>query len=83
LELQAGPVAASLLRMIDSGEGRHKIGRFVIQSLCDTYQGNYNPHYITGLGSTLWLLDHYWMDTPIATNALYQYLDFLFNGLSS
>jgi len=82
LELQAGPVAESLLRMIDSGEGRHKIGRFVIQSLCDKYQGNYNPHYITGLGSTLWLLDHYWMDTPIATNALYQYVDFLFNGLS-
>ena len=82
-KLQAGPVAASLLKMIDSGEGRHKIGRFVIQSLCDKYQGNYNPHYITGLGSTLWLLDHYWMDIPIATNALCQYLDFLFDGLSS
>lgn len=83
LELKAGPVAESLWRMTDSEEGRHKLGRFVIQALCDKYQGNYDPHYVTGLGSTLWLLDHYWKDPPIATNALYQYLDFLFNGLSS
>ena len=82
LELKAGPVAASLQGMMDSGEGRRKLGRFFIQSLCDKYQGNYDPHYVTGLGSTLWLLDHYWKDTPIATNALYQYLDYLFNGLS-
>ncbi|OGP89015.1 MAG: hypothetical protein A2156_05055 [Deltaproteobacteria bacterium RBG_16_48_10] len=82
LDLKAGPVAASLQGMINSGEGRHKLGRFVIKSLCDKYQGNYDPHYVTGLGSTLWLLDHYWKDTPIATNALYQYVDFLFNGLS-
>jgi hypothetical protein len=82
LDLKAGPVAASLQGMMDSAEGRHKLGRFVIQSLCDKYQGNYDPHYVTGLGSTLWLLDHYWKDTPIATNAFYQYVDFLFNSLS-
>ncbi len=82
LDLKAGPVAASLQGMINSGEGRRKLGRFVIQSLCDQYQGNYDPHYITGLGSTLWLLDNYWKDTQIATNALYQYLEFLFTGLS-
>jgi hypothetical protein len=82
LDLKAEPVAASLQGMINSGEGRHKLGSFVIQGLCDKYQGNYDPHYVTGLGSTLWLLDHYWKNTPIATNALYQYLDFLFNSLS-
>jgi hypothetical protein len=51
LELKAGPVAASLQGMINSGEGRRKLGRFVIQSLCDKYQGNYDPHYVTGLVS--------------------------------
>jgi hypothetical protein len=82
LELKASPMAESFRRMMDSEEGRHRVGRFLTRGLCDKYQGNYDPHYITGLGSTLWLLDHYWKDTLIATNALYQYLDFLFNGLS-
>ena len=80
-KLRAAPVTASLQRMTTSGEGRHKLARFLIQGLCDQYQGSYDPHYVTGLGSTLWLLDHYWKDTSIATNGLYQYLDFLFSGL--
>ena len=80
-ELRAGPVAASLQQMTASGEGRRKSARFLIQGLCDQYQGSYDPHYVTGLGSTLWLLDQYWKDTPIATNGLYQYLDFFFSGL--
>ena len=75
-ERKAGPMVESLQRMMPSGEGRRKMGRFLIQGLCDKYQGNYDPHYVTGLGSTLWLLDHYWKDTPVATNALYQYLTF-------
>jgi len=78
---KAIPVATVLKGMMATGEGRHTLGRFLIQGLCDRYQGNYDPHYVTGLGSTLWLLNHYWKDTPVATNALYQYLDFFFNGL--
>jgi hypothetical protein len=80
-KLEAGPVTASLQRMATSGEGRHKLARFLIQGLCDQYQGSYDPHYVTGLGSTLWLLDRYWKDTPIATNGLYQYVDYFFSGL--
>ena len=80
-EMKTGPVMASSIRMITSEEGRFKLGRFLIQGLCDKYQGNYDPHYLTGLGSALWILEHYWKDTPIATNALYQYLDFFFSGL--
>jgi hypothetical protein len=80
-KLKAGPVAASLQRMTASGEGRHKLARFLIQGLCDQYQGSYDPHYVTGLGSTLWLLDHYWKDTAIASNGLYQYIDYFFSGL--
>jgi hypothetical protein len=80
-ELKAGPVAASSIRMIASEEGCYKVGHFLIQGLCDKYQGSYDPHYLTGLGSALWILEHYWKDTPIATNALYQYLDFFFSRL--
>ena len=80
-EMKPGPVTASALRMIAYEEGRHKLGRFLIQAVCDQYQGGYDPHYLTGLGSTLWILENYWKDTPVATNALYQYLDFFFSGM--
>ena len=80
-ELKAGPVTASSIGMIASEEGRHKLGHFLLRGLCDKYQGSYDPHYLTGLGSTLWILEHYWKDTPIATNALYQYLDFFFSRM--
>jgi len=80
-EMKPGPVTASSIGMIASEEGRNKLVRFLIQAVCDQYQGSYDPHYLTGLGSTLWILEHYWKDTPIATNALYQYLDFFFSGL--
>ncbi|OGP92369.1 MAG: hypothetical protein A2156_14930 [Deltaproteobacteria bacterium RBG_16_48_10] len=79
-KLKAGSLLASLRKMTASEEGRKKIGSFLIQGLCDKYQGNYDPHYVTGLGSTLWVLDQYWKDTAIATNGLYQYLDFFFSG---
>jgi hypothetical protein len=80
-ELKARPLTASLLKMPTSEENRNKLGSFLIRGLCDKYQGNYDPHYVTGLGSTLWVLEQYSMDSQIATNALYQYLDFFFSGL--
>jgi hypothetical protein len=73
-----------LLRgMISSEENRQKLGRFVVQAVCDKYQGDYNPHYLTGLGSVLWIVDQYRDQPSIVTNGLYQYLDFFFSGLKS
>jgi hypothetical protein len=80
-DLKARPLAASVQRMMTSGEDRKKLGSFLIQGLCDQYQGDYDPHYVTGLGSTLWILDRYWRDPAVAANGLYQYLDFFFSGL--
>ncbi len=81
--LKAKSVLASVAAMIVSEQGRRQLGRFLIKALCDQYQGNYNPHYLTGLGSTLWVVDRYWNQAPIAINALFQYIDFLFDGLQS
>ena len=81
--LEVKSVVASLQGMIGSEQGRKQLGRFLIRSLCDRYQGNYNPHYLTGLGSTLWVIDRYWSRPAIAINALSQYVDFLFEGLRS
>jgi hypothetical protein len=80
-EMKPGPVTASSISLVASEAGRSKLGCFLIQAVLDQYQGDYNPHYLTGLGSILWILEHYWKDTPIAINALYQYLDFFFSGL--
>ncbi len=81
--LETKPVVASLSPMAGSQEGRHKIKRFLIQGVCDKYQGAYDPHYLTGLGSALWVLDQYGQDVPLVTNSLVQYLDFFFSGIRS
>lgn len=81
--LKAKPVVASLSGMIGSQEGRQKIKRFLVQGVCDKYQGAYDPHYLTGLGSALWMVDQYWQDARLVTNGLVQYLDFFFSGIRS
>jgi hypothetical protein len=81
--LEAKSVVASLSEMIASLQGRAEMGRFLIKSLCDHYQANYNPHYLTGLGSALWVADQYWSQPPIVVNAFHQYVDFLFDSLKS
>lgn len=81
--LEARPVVESLVPMITSPQNRRQMGRFLIKGLCDLYQGDYNPHYLTGLGSALWVADRYWDQGQIVANALFQYIDFFFTGIKS
>jgi len=81
--LDAKSVVASIQEMITSQQGRLELGRFLIKGLCDLYQGDYNPHYLTGLGSALWVADRCWKQASVVANAFYQYVDFLFDGLKS
>jgi hypothetical protein len=81
--LKTKPAVASLMGMIDSQQGRQKVKRFLVQGVCDKYQTAYDPHYLTGLGSALWVLDQYWQDAPLVANALVQYVDFFFSGMRS
>jgi hypothetical protein len=76
-------MVTSVREMISSEEHRRKLGRFIVQGLCDRYQGDYNPHYLTGLGSALWVLDRYRDQPAIVANTLFQYLDFFFSGVGS
>jgi hypothetical protein len=82
-KLDAKLTLSSTAKMISSPEGRKRLGRFFVKGLCDLYRGNYNPHYLTGLGSALWVVDQHWNQGPLAVNALYQYVDFFFNGIKS
>jgi len=79
--LDAKSTVAISAGMIGSPQGRRRLGRFLIKGLCDQYQGNYNPHYLTGLGSALWVMDRYWNQESIVLKALFQYLSFFFDGI--
>jgi hypothetical protein len=65
-----------------SAEGRKLLGRFLIRGLCDLYQGDYDPHYVTGLGAVLWIATRYAENPSLVSNAFHQYLAFLFGALS-
>ena len=69
--------------MLETASGRRQLGRFLIKGFCDLYQGEYNPHYLTGLGSALWAVDQFWRNRQVVSTVLYQYLDFLFQNLRS
>jgi hypothetical protein len=82
-KLEPKATTASLRKGLPAPQGRQQLSHFLIRGVCDLYQNNYNPHYLTGLGSALWVAGRYWNVVPIATNALFQYLDFFFRGLKS
>jgi hypothetical protein len=80
---QEEPVLACLSGLVRSEEGRRQLGRFLIKGVCDRYRGEYNPHYLTGLGSALWVVNRYHDRPPIVRNALRQYLNYFFTDLAS
>ena len=82
-KFEAKSVVTAVPGMVASKEGRSELGRFFVRALCDRYRGDYNPHYLTGLGSAFWVADRCSRQAPIVINALYQYVDFLFDGLKS
>jgi hypothetical protein len=67
--------------MIGSQQGRKTLGRFLLKGLGELYPGDYDPHFITGLGSVLWILDHYRERRPIAVTALTQYINYYFESM--
>jgi len=74
-------ILASLAKMVPSEEGRQQIGSYLIKGICDLYQGNYDPHYLTGLASALWVVNHHWNQPAIAINALAQYANYFFSHM--
>jgi len=79
--LETEPVVSALLPLLDSPEGRRTMGRFLVKGACDLYQGKYNPHQLTGLGSTLWVIHRFHEQQSIAGGALFQFVDYFFAAL--
>jgi hypothetical protein len=81
-QLEVKPVLACLVEIVKTASGRRELGRFLVRGVCDLYQGGYDPHHLTGLGSVLWVVDQYWRQQSIVITALCQYLDFFFSNVS-
>ena len=81
--LEPEAAVQSLAKLMATPMGRRQLSHFLIKGVCDQYQGNYNAHNLTGLGSALWMVERFWHQPPIALNALYQYIDFFFGDLKS
>lgn len=75
------PILQWATGMMASPEDRARLGRFLIKAICDQYQGRYNPHNLTGLGSTLWIMENCWDQPETAFCALYQFVDYFFDDI--
>lgn len=82
-EGNARAVVDSLIPMIPPAMGRQQLGRILIKAFCDRYQGNYDPHYLTGLGGALWAVAECWNEPVIVRQALLQHVDFYFENMRS
>lgn len=67
--------------ILGSEKGRHRFAGFLIKAVLRCYNGRYNPHYLTGLGSSLWLIDRFHDHADIVLNGLHQYLDYFYSGV--
>lgn len=79
--LDSRATLSGLCTLVHSEKDRARMAKYLIKAVCDLYQGNYNPHYLTGLGPALWVVDRFHESRRIVANALYQYLDFLFTDI--
>lgn len=76
------PLLGMVLGSLGSKENRLKLSRYLTLGVLQSYDGSYNPHYLTGLGSGIWLLENFSDHPGIVVNGLLQYLDFFFTGIS-
>ena len=76
------PVLNMAKGALSSEDDRTRLGAYLIKGILQCYNGRYNPHYLTGLGSTLWMIEGFHDQPTIVVNALLQYLDFFFSGIA-
>ncbi len=74
-------VLSALAGMISSAAGRRQAGRYLLKAVGDLYQGEYDPHFLTGLGAALWVVEYSRGQSPLAMNALRQYVNYFFSRL--
>ena len=76
-----GLVAGMLQAALPSQKGRSTSARYTARAVLELYDGSYNPHNLTGLGSTLWLAASFHHRPLIVINGWLQYLDYFFSEI--
>ncbi|NNK97315.1 MAG: hypothetical protein HKP41_23415 [Desulfobacterales bacterium] len=66
---------------LNSMDERHRLAQFLIKAVLQCYNGYYNPHYLTGLGAALWVMDRFHEHPDVVLTCLNQYLDFFYTGV--
>jgi hypothetical protein len=81
-DLDASETVNSLAGLLDTDLKRRQMGQFIIKGLCQRYKTDYNPHFVTGLGSIMWLIGRYWNQPDIVLTGLHQYISFFYGYAS-
>ncbi len=66
---------------LPSANGRTCLARYIIKAVLQSYNGSYNPHNLTGLGSALWLMEQFHQQPIIVGNGWMQYFDYFFSEI--
>ena len=68
-------------KSLDSKDERNRLAHYLIKAVLQSYNGYYNPHYLTGLGAALWVMDRFHEHPDVVLTCLHQYLDFFYTGV--
>ena len=66
---------------LSSENDRRCLAQYIIKAVLRSYDGSYNPHNLTGLGSALWFMENFHQRPEIVINSWLQYLDYLFSEI--
>ncbi len=66
---------------LSSENDRRCFAQHIIKAVLRSYDGSYNPHNLTGLGSALWFMEKFHQRPEIAISSWFQYLDYLFSEI--
>lgn len=81
LESDSIKIIEFVKKSLDSEDERNRLARFLIKAVLQCYKGYYNPHYLTGLGAALWVMDRFPEHPDVVLTCLNQYLDFFYTGV--
>jgi hypothetical protein len=68
-------------KSLNSMDERNRLAQFLIKAVLQCHNGYYNPHYLTGLGAALWVMDRFHGHPEVVLTCLNQYLDFFYTGV--
>jgi hypothetical protein len=80
-QYQPVPVVNMIKGALYEEDDRGRMSHYLIKSILQCYDGQYDPHYLNGLGAALWTIEGFLNQPVIVLNALLQYLDFFFAGI--